>query len=61
MVNFDDIHFVSVKKKQQLKIKTQIGPFICNNKSVGEEADNLLKQMKFTDLDYFWHEMRAEI
>jgi hypothetical protein len=48
MVNSDDIHFVSVKKKQQLRIKTQIGSFICNNRVVGEEADNLLKQMNFT-------------
>jgi hypothetical protein len=48
MVNSDDIHFVAAKKKQQLRIKTQIGPFICNNRSTGEEADNLLKQMRFT-------------
>jgi hypothetical protein len=48
MVNSDDIHFVAVKKKQQLRIKTQIGPFICNNRAAGEEADNLLKQMSFT-------------
>jgi hypothetical protein len=48
MVNSYDIHFVAAKKKQQLKIKTQIGPFICNNRSAGEEADNLFKQMRFT-------------
>jgi hypothetical protein len=33
MVKSDDIHFVSVKKKQQLRIKTQIGSFICNNRA----------------------------
>jgi hypothetical protein len=48
MVNSDDIHFVAAKNKSQLRIKTQIGPFIYNNKSVGEESDNLLKQMRFT-------------
>jgi hypothetical protein len=48
MVNLDDIHFVATKKKSQLKIKTQIDPFICNNRSVGEEGDNLLKHMRFT-------------
>jgi hypothetical protein len=30
MINSDDIHFVSLKKKQQLKIKGKIGSFICN-------------------------------
>jgi hypothetical protein len=48
MVKSDDIYFVSTKKKQQLIIKTQIGPFICNNIAAREEADNLLKQMSFT-------------
>jgi hypothetical protein len=36
MINFDDIHFVSLNKKQQLKIKGQIGSFICNNCGTGE-------------------------
>jgi hypothetical protein len=31
IMNSDDIHFVSLKKKQQLRIKGQIGPFIYNN------------------------------
>jgi hypothetical protein len=48
MVNSNDIHFVAANKKSQLRIKTQIGPFICNNRSIGEEADNLLKHMGFT-------------
>jgi hypothetical protein len=50
MVKYDDIHFVAVKKKQQLRINTQIGTFICNNRFAGEEADNLLKQMSFTQI-----------
>jgi hypothetical protein len=29
-----------------MKIKGKIGPFICNNRAVGEEADKLLKEMK---------------
>jgi hypothetical protein len=28
-------------------IKSQIGYFICNIKSIGEEANNLLKEMNF--------------
>jgi hypothetical protein len=38
-MNSDDIHFVSLKKKQQLSIKGQIGSFICNSRGAGEEAD----------------------
>jgi hypothetical protein len=53
MVNSDDIHFVAAKKKSQLRIKTQVGPFICNNISAREEIDNLLKQMRFP-LSFTW-------
>jgi hypothetical protein len=56
MVNSYDIHFVAVKKKQQLRIKTHIGPFICNNRSPGEEADNLLKQMSFTQSSTWYYD-----
>jgi hypothetical protein len=31
MINSDDIHFVSLKKKQQLRIKGKIGSFIHNS------------------------------
>jgi hypothetical protein len=48
MINSYDIHFVSPKKKQQMRIKGQIGPFICNNRAAGEEADKILKEMKFS-------------
>jgi len=43
MINKDDIHFVAFKKKKQLKIKGQIGSFICNSRAVGEEDNKLLK------------------
>jgi hypothetical protein len=54
MINFDDIHFVSLKKKQQLIIKGKIGSFICNNRGAREEADMLLKEMKFF-MSFPWH------
>ena len=47
MINSDDIHFVSMKKKQQLRIKGKIGSFIYNSQGAGEEADRLLKEMNF--------------
>jgi hypothetical protein len=54
IMNSDDIHFVSLKKKQQLRIKGQIGSFICNNRGTGEEADRMLKEMKFF-MSFPWH------
>ena len=45
IMNSDDIHFVSLKKKQQLRIKGQIGSFIYNSRGIGEEADRMLKEM----------------
>jgi hypothetical protein len=54
MINSDDIHFVSLKKKHQLRIKGQIGSFICNSRGIGEEADRLLKEMKFF-VSFAWH------
>lgn len=43
MSNADEVHFVAVKKKSQFRIKSHIGPFICNNGAIGEEADSKLK------------------
>jgi hypothetical protein len=54
IINSDDIHFVSLKKKQQLRIKGQIGSFICNNRGAGEEADRMLREMKFS-MSFPWH------
>jgi hypothetical protein len=54
MINSDDIHFVALKKKQQLRIKGQIGSFICNSRAVEEEANKLLKEMKF-GISFPWH------
>jgi hypothetical protein len=31
MINSNDIHFVSLKRKKQLRIKGKIGSFICNS------------------------------
>jgi hypothetical protein len=53
MINSDDIHFVYLNKKQQLRIKGQIGYSICKIRVVGEEADKLLKEMKF-NTSFLW-------
>jgi hypothetical protein len=54
IMNSDDIHFVSLKKKQQLRIKGQIGSFICNSRGAGDEADRMLREMKFLT-SFTWH------
>jgi hypothetical protein len=53
MINSDEIHFVAAKNKSQFIIKTHIGPFIFNSRAAGEEADILLRQMKFP-LSFTW-------
>ena len=37
------IHFCSVKKKAQLRIKSQLGPFICNSRDAEREAEYILQ------------------
>lgn len=53
MINMDEINFVSGKRKSQFKIKSQVGPFICNSKAAGIEADSILKQINF-HLSFTW-------
>ena len=54
MINSDDIHFVAFQKKQQPKIKGQIGSFICNSRVEREEANKFLKEMKL-NISFPWH------
>lgn len=37
----------------QFRIKTQVGPFICKNRALGNEADAHLKKMNF-QLRFTW-------
>lgn len=46
-LNSNEIHFISAKKKTQIKIKNQIGPFICINRNLGKEANRFLQEFKF--------------
>jgi len=47
MINMDELHFISRKRKSQFKIKSQVGSFICNTRSACIEAYSILKQMGF--------------
>jgi hypothetical protein len=54
VIKSDDIHFVSLKKKQQLRIKGKIGYFISNSRGAMEEEYILLKEMNFF-VCFIWH------
>ena len=47
IINADDVNFVNAKKKAYFSIKDQLGPFICNFREAGKEADLILQRMKF--------------
>ena len=53
MINSDEVHFVKAKKKAQLRIKDQIGPFICNSREVGKEAKEVLQRLKLKQ-SFIW-------
>jgi len=52
-LDVDEVHFVAAKNKSQFKLKAQVGPFICNTRVAGEEANEPLKEMKFA-LNFSW-------
>ena len=48
IINADEVHFVSAKKKSQFRIKSQIPAFIFNSITATKEADKRLKEMDCT-------------
>jgi len=43
MMNMDELHFISGKRRSQFKFKALVGSFICNTKSASLEANAILK------------------
>ena len=41
-INADEVNFVNAKKNANLEIKYLLGPFICNSREAGKEADLIL-------------------
>ena len=37
IINLGDVNFFKAKKKAQLKIKDQLGPFIFNSREIGKD------------------------
>jgi len=46
-MNMDELHFISGKRRSLFKIKARVGSFICNTRSAGLEANDILKHMGF--------------
>ena len=42
LINADLTHFCNVKKKAQLRIRNQLGPFIINKREAWEDVDKIL-------------------
>ena len=47
MLNMDELHFVSSKRKAQFKLKAHVGPYIVNTIAIEREVDEILNHMKF--------------
>jgi len=54
MNNSDIIHFCNAKKKAQLRIKSQLGPFICNSREAGQEAERILEDHLRLQKSFYW-------
>lgn len=54
MINLDEVNFVKDKKKDQIRIKDQLGPFICNSREVGKEADEILQTLSLKK-NFIWN------
>lgn len=46
IINSDEVHYFKAQKKAQLKIKDQLGTFVCNSREAGREADEILQILK---------------
>jgi len=53
IINSDEVHFVKAKKKAQLRIKDQLGPFVCNRREAGRETKEILQRLKLKQ-SFIW-------
>lgn len=51
ILNMDELHFVSNKKKAHFNLKAQVGPYIVNTRVRTKEVEVVLKQMKLTKME----------
>jgi len=54
LINADLTHFCNVKKKAQLTIRNQLGPFIINKMEAWEDADKILGEDLKLKKSFWW-------
>ena len=53
-IGSDLTHFYGARKKAQLKIRNQSGPFIFNKREAWEEADRILRDQLNLKQSFYW-------
>ena len=53
-IHADLTHFCNAKKKAQLKIRNQLGPFVFNKREAWEEADKILGEQLKLKQSFYW-------
>ena len=54
MINADPVHFCNAKKKAQLRIKNQLGTFVCNTREIWREAERILEDHLKLQKSFGW-------
>ena len=54
MINSDIVHFCNAKKKVQLRIKSQLGPFVFNSRDARKEAERILEEYLGLQKSFYW-------
>ena len=53
-ISSDLTHFYATKKKAQLKLRNQLGPFAFNKREAWEEADKILGEKLKLKQTFYW-------
>jgi len=53
-INLDLTHLYGVKKKDQLKLRNQLGPFIINKKEGWQYANKILGEQLKLERSFWW-------
>jgi len=54
LINADLTHFCSAKKKAQLRIKNQLGPFVIHKREAWEDAEKILGEQLKLKKSFWW-------
>ena len=52
--SLDLTHFYAAKKKSQLKLRNQLGPFIINKKEAWQDAEKILGEQLKLKRSFWW-------